>query len=132
MSVFNYKTGLGNSSAYQVSAVPCVIRDEITHTGGGSSVQPVQEVNFTNVTNFIQISSSGDLNVGFSSLGITANENYFTIPAGVSDVYYWRVSSVYLQKTGSTNSRDYAIIAGLTTVPAAELSNNWSGSAGVG
>ncbi len=132
MSVFNYKTGLGNSSAYQVSAVPCVIRDEITHTVGPNTVQPVQEVNFTNVTNFIQISSSGDLNVGFSSLGITANENYFTIPAGVSDVYHWRVSSVYLQKTGSVGNRDYAIIAGLTTVPAAELSNNWSGSAGVG
>ncbi len=128
MSVFNYKTGLGNSSAYQVSAVPCIVRGVAPHSGS----QPVQEINFTNVTNFIQISSSGDLNVGFSSLGITANENYFTIPAGVSDVYHWRVSSVYLQKTGAAGDRDYAIIAGLTTVPAAELRNNWSGSAGVG
>ena len=132
MSVFQYKTGLGNSSAYQVSAVPCVIRDEITHTGGPNTVQPVQEVNFTNVTNFIQISSSGDLNVGFSSLGITANENYFTIPAGLSEVYHWRVSSVYLQKTGSASNRNYEIRAGVTLIDSAELSNNWSGSAGVG
>tara|TARA_Y100000385_G_scaffold199369_1_gene206447 strand:- start:318 stop:701 length:384 start_codon:yes stop_codon:yes gene_type:complete len=127
MSVFNYKTGLGNSSAYQVSAVPCIVRGVALASG-----TPVREVNFTNVTNFIQISSSGDLNVGFSSLGITANENYFTIPAGVSDVYHWRVSSIYVQKAGSGGNRDYAIIAGLTTVPAADLSNNWSGSAGVG
>jgi len=129
MSVFQYKTGLGNSSAYQVSAVPCVIRD--TAPGGGTPA--VKEVNFTNVTNFIQISSSGDLNVGFSSLGITANDNYFTIPAGLSDIYDWRVSSIYVQKAAAGGSGvPYAIIAGLTTVPAAELSNNWSGSAGVG
>ena len=129
MSVFQYKTGLGNSSAYQVSAVPCVVRG----TAAGGSSPPVQEVNFTNVTNFIQISSSGDLNVGFSSLGITANENYFTIPAGVSDIYHWRVSSIYVQKASSGSPGvPYAIIAGLTTVPAADLSNNWSGSAGVG
>ena len=126
MSVFNYKTGLGNSSAYQVSAVPYVIR-------GSTTATDVYEANFTNVTNFIQISSSGDLNVGFSSLGITANENYFTIPAGVSDIYHWRVSSIYVQKASSGSPGvPYAIIAGLTTVPAAELSNNWSGSAGVG
>ena len=129
MSVFNYKTGLGNSSAYQVSAAPCAIRGIAPHAGG----KPVQEVNFTNVTNFIQISSSGDLNVGFSSLGITANDNYFVVSEGLSSIYHWRASSIYVQKAGAGSSdRDYAIIAGLTTVPAADLSNNWSGSAGVG
>ena len=129
MSVFQYKTGLGNSSAYQVSAAPCVISGTALHSGA----QPIQEVNFTNVTNFIQISSSGDLNVGFSSLGISANDNYFVVSEGLSNIYYWRASSIYVQKAGSgTKNRNFAIIAGLTTIPAAELSNNWSGSAGVG
>ena len=130
MSVFNYKTGLGNSSAYQVSAVPCVVRGVAPHDGG---TKPIQEINFTNVTNFIQISSSGDLNVGFSSLGITANNNFFVASEGLSTIYHWRVSSIYVQKAGSgASDRDYAIIAGLTTIAASELTNNWSGSAGVG
>jgi len=124
MSVFNYKTGLGNSSAYQVSAVPYIIRGSITGSG-------VYETNFTNVTNFIQVSASAPLKIGFSSLGVTTNENYFVIPEGVSDIYYWRVASLYLQRTGS-GSRSYEIRAGVTTIAADELSNNWSGSAGVG
>jgi hypothetical protein len=126
MSVFNYKTGLGNSSAYQVSAVPYIIR-------GSTSATNVYEANFTNVTNFIQISASGPLRIGFSSLGVTANENYFVTPEGVSDIYYWRVASLYLQKTGSGGgNRSFEIRAGVTTIAASELSNNWSGSAGVG
>jgi len=129
MSVFQYKTGLGNSSAYQVSAVPCVISGNAT--GGGTPA--VQEINFTNVTNFIQISASEDLNVGFSSLGISANDNYFVVSEGLSNIYHWRASSIYVQKAGSgAAGMAFKIIAGLTTIPAAELSNNWSGSAGVG
>jgi hypothetical protein len=124
MSVFNYKTGLGNSSAYQVSAVPYIIRDSTTSN-------EVYEANFTNVTNFIQVSASGPLRIGFSSLGVTANENYFVTPEGVSDIYYWRVASLYLQKEGG-GSRNFEIRAGVTTIAADELSNNWSGSAGVG
>ena len=125
MSVFNYKTGLGNSSAYQVSAVPYIIR-------GSTSNADVYEVNFTNVTNFIQISASAPMKIGFSSLGITANDNYFVTPEGVSDIFYWRVTSLYLQKEGAGSTRSYEIRAGVTTIAADELSNNWSGSAGVG
>jgi len=130
MSVFQYKTGLGNSSAYQVSAVPCVIRGTALYSSG---TRPIQEVNFTNVTNFIQISSSGPLKVGFSSLGISANNNYFEVSEGLSNIYHWRASSLFFKHTSSpTADRNFAIIAGLTTVDSAELSNNWSGSAGVG
>jgi len=124
MSVFQYKTGLGNSSAYQVSAVPYITRSS---TSGAD----IYEANFTNVTNFIQVSASAPLKIGFSSLGISANSNYFVIPTGLSDIYDWRVSSLYVQREG-TGPRDFEIRAGVTTIPAAELSNNWSGSAGVG
>ena len=123
MSVFNYKTGLGNSSAYQVSAVPYIIR-------GTLSNNDVTEISFPNVTNFIQIYASKALLVGFSSLGISANDNYFQIDAGVSDIYHWRLSSLFIQRTlGGTT---YEIRAGVTLIDSAELSNNWSGSAGVG
>ena len=123
MSVFQYKTGLGNSSAYQVSAVPYIIR-------GTLSTNAITEISFTNVTNFIQIYTSQILKVGFSSLGISANENYFQIAAGLSDIYHWRLSSLFIQRT--TGGTTYEIRAGVTLIDAAELSNNWSGSAGVG
>lgn len=122
MSVFQYKTGLGNSSAYQVSAVPYIIR--------GSLTADITEISFPNVTNFIQIYTSQILKVGFSSLGISASENYFQIAAGLSDIYHWRLSSLFIQRT--TGGTTYEIRAGVTLIDSAELSNNWSGSAGVG
>ena len=128
MSVFNYKTGLGNSSAYQVSAVPYIIRGSITGSG-------VYETNFTNVTNFIEIFTAAgpDLRIGFSSLGIKkpTGTNYILHSAGTSEIYGWRVTSLFLlrETAGTVN---YEIRAGLTTIAASELANNWSGSAGVG
>ena len=123
MSVFQYKTGLGNSSAYQVSAVPYIIR--------GSLTADITEISFPNVTNFIQIYANKALLVGFSSLGISANDNYFQIDAGVSDIYHWRLSSLFIKRAISTTTT-YEIRAGVTLIDSAELSNNWSGSAGVG
>tara|TARA_R100001463_G_scaffold132000_1_gene192356 strand:- start:379 stop:750 length:372 start_codon:yes stop_codon:yes gene_type:complete len=123
MSVFQYKTGLGNSSAYQVSAVPYIVR-------GTLSSNDVTEISFSNVTNFIQIYASKAIKVGFSSLGISANDNYFQIDAGVSDIYHWRLSSLFIQRTAGSTT--YEIRAGVTLIDSAELSNNWSGSAGVG
>jgi hypothetical protein len=71
------------------------------------------------------------LNVGFSSLGISSSNNYFTVAAnGETTIYYWRVSSVFVQGVGGTVPIE--IHAGLTTVSDLELTNNWSGSVGVG
>lgn len=132
MSTFQYKSGLGNSASYQVSSIPYIVRSSTTNND-------VKEINFTNVTNFIQISASGDLKVGFSSLGVNPGDNYFITPAGLSKIYDWRVTSLFFKRLatgggggGPPPNIDFAIIAGVTTVDSAELSNNWSGSAGVG
>ncbi len=126
MSVFQYKTGLGNSSAYQVSAIPFLKRQNIT--------TDITQITFPQVTKFIKIvntSGSRALNVGFSSLGISASSNYFTVAANSeSAIYYWRVSSIFVQGVGG--SVPIEIHAGLTTVSDLELTNNWSGSVGVG
>lgn len=126
MSVFQYKTGLGNSAAYQVSAIPFLKRQTITTV--------ITQITFPQVTKFIKIvntSSTKALNVGFSSLGISASSNYFTVAANSeSAIYYWRVSSIFVQGVGG--SVPIEIHAGLTTVSDLELTNNWSGSVGVG
>lgn len=124
MSVFQYKSGLGNSAAYQVSARPYILRG--TTTGGST----VDQISFDSVTNFIQVSSSGDVRLGFSELGVTTSDNYFVLNAGVSDIYDWRITSVFLSGSGATV--DYEIRAGVTTISSTELTTNWSGSAGIG
>lgn len=126
MSVFQYKTGLGNSSAYQVSAIPFILRQTIPTS--------VTQITFPKVTKFIKIVNSHNsrtLNVGFSSLGISASSNYFTVAANSeSAIYYWRVSSIFVLGVGGPVPIE--IHAGLTTVSDLELTNNWSGSVGVG
>jgi len=136
MSTFQYKSGLGNSASYQVSSIPYLLK-------GSTSNDTIIEIAFPNVTNFIEIftaAGSPDLRIGFSSLGIRKSPspvgtNYILHSAGTSDIYDWRVASLFLLRNpsgGSGGTVNYEIRAGLTTVDSAELSNNWSGSAGVG
>jgi len=134
MSVFQYRSGLGNSASYQVSSIPYLLKgNQITNN-------TIVEIAFPNVTNFIEIftaAGSADLRIGFSSLGIRkspspAGTNYILHSAGTSEIYDWRVTSLFLQRNGSSGTVDYEIRAGLTTIAGSDLSNNWSGSAGGG
>jgi len=136
MSVFQYRSGLGNSASYQVSSIPYLLK------GSRITNDTIVEIVFPNVTNFIEIfttAGSGDLRIGFSSLGIQksapAGTNYILHSAGTSEIYGWRVTSLFLQRQATAPTAvtvDYEIRAGLTTIAASELANNWSGSAGVG
>ena len=127
MSVFQHRSGLGSSAAYQVSAIPFLVRQDLS---GGV----ITQITFPKVTKFIKIvnsSGSRTLDVGFSSLGISSSSNYFTIgTSSASAIYYWRVSSIFVKGVGGSVAIE--IHAGLTTVSDLELTNNWSGSAGVG
>jgi hypothetical protein len=133
MSVFQYRSGLGNSASYQVSSIPYLLK------GSQITNNTIVEIAFPNVTNFIEIftaAGSGDLRIGFSSLGIRkspspAGTNYILHSAGTSEIYDWRVTSLFLLRE-SSGIVNYEIRAGLTTIAGSELSNNWSGSAGVG
>lgn len=133
MSAFQYRSGLGSSAAYQVSAIP-FLKKQTSSLSAGS----IYEFTFPQVTKFIKIvnkSSNRNFNVGFSSLGISSSNNYFTVAAGSeSAIYYWRVSSVFIEVDNSSGSGggSVEIHAGLTTVSDLELTNNWSGSVGVG
>ena len=71
------------------------------------------------------------MNVGFSYSGVDSSSNYFTVaPSSETAIYYWRVSSIFIKPT--VDPGDIEIHAGLTTVSDLELTNNWSGSVGVG
>ena len=81
MSVFQYRSGLGNSASYQVSSIPYLLK------GSRITDDTIVEIVFPNVTNFIEIftsSTSQALRIGFSSLGIKkpTGTNYICIQLG--------------------------------------------------
>lgn len=120
--------GLGHVGSYQVSGIPWVSSSVSVNGSNGSVV----EVAFPTVTKTLTIKnlSANPMRLGFSANGIAAN-NYYII--GGSEVFSadLRVSKIYL--IGNTTSATSAsIAAGLTGISSGQLSNNWSGSVGVG
>ena len=102
----------------------------------------IAELNFPFVTKFVTVvnehsGSSVKLRVGFSEKGITGSgapsqngDNYFILDNGESYTGEFRVSSVYIAGVGALCTA--SVIAGMTGIPAAKLSTNWSGTSGVG
>lgn len=139
MSVYNQgPPGLGHVGSYQSSGKPFVSGgiDVASATAGG---QPL-EISFPSVTRWIAIKNhdqniNNNVLVGSSVNGL-AGDNYFTVLYDRGDYrnnsqtprLELRVTKIYL--TGSSTEVD--VIAGLTGIETSQLSNNWSGSSGVG
>ena len=139
MSNFNYKSpGLGNVGSYQVSGRPfatgSLTAPELTGT-------PIK-VEFPYVTRWVKIipitgSSATHLRVGFSANGVK-NNNYFRILAGnnfnhetVSPApMELKVTELYFIGDNS-DTVEFDIVAGLTSIETSTIINNWSGSVGV-
>ena len=135
MAVFNYRAGLGNVGSYQASTKPYLSSSINVPVSGA-----VIEVEFPFVTQFVTISNAGVeavsdclMRFGFSETGLSGS-NYVNLNNGESYSADWRVTSVYLRVNDVTASLNAtaSIIAGLTNIEADQLSNNWSGSVGVG
>lgn len=148
MSYNQFSSGLGNSAAYQVSGKPyataSILVPELSN--------PPFPVEFPQVTKFFTVTNTKTganvpLRVGFSSLGVTGSaldaggspavpggsDHYFVLDNGESYTGEFRVSKLFLlgdEKSG--NTAQASVIAGLTSIRADELRNNWSGSSGVG
>jgi len=135
-------SGLGNSAAYQVGGVPYATASILTPV---LSEDPY-ELAFPNVTKFVTITNTTTgtnipLRVGFSALGVTGSaagappggsDHYFTLANGESYTGEFRVSRLYFLSDQAASAPTLSIIAGLTSIPSADLPSNWSGSAGVG
>jgi hypothetical protein len=130
MSIYNHvKAGLSNVGSYQASGIPWASSSLVAPAVGGTPL----EVDFSTVTKFIvvkNVSTSGSLRVGFSENGVNGT-NFFLLSNGESFAGDLRVSRVFLLSNNGTPVTA-SIVAGLTNISAADLPNNWSGSAGVG
>ena len=148
--------GLGKVGQYQTSGIPFVTGSVFVHKGGETPL----EVEFPAVSRFVTVTndatgSNKPLRVGFSALGVTGShpgrvnsaaapihENYFVLNNGESYTGEWRVARIYLlgankplEAEGAadvTFATTASIIAGLTGISPNQLTDNWSGSSGVG
>jgi len=121
--------GVGNSSAYMVSAIPFVSASIAVPASGSSPIV----VQFGQVTKFVTIKNSGaeTIRVGFSERGLTTSNNYVLLGTGESYTGDWKIVRLYARShTGVVSTLD--VVAGLTTIRGDYLSSNWSGSLGVG
>lgn len=126
-----HRPGIGNASSYQVSGIPWVSSSLIVPTSGSTPL----EITFPQVTKSIVVKnvSTGSvlMRVGFSANGVKNTNNYFLLSAGESFAEELKVTRIYLMSNNGT-PLTASIVAGLTNIPAVELTNNWSGSLGVG
>ena len=129
MSAYNFKPGLGDSSAYQVSGKPFI---------SGSTAGGTQKFEFPTVTQWVQVRNNdtgASCVVALSELALGGPANAIVLaPANVttnvatsSPIYDWKITEIWV-----STSNDVTIVAGLTGVNTLEITNNWSGSAGVG
>ena len=133
---FKYTFGLGHAGSYQVAAVP-YFTSSLTVPALG---QEPMVINFPSVSRFVVVSNTkpgSETNVpirfGASSAGVSGsvNNNYGILNNGESFEAEFRVSRLYIL-SDSTNEGSASVIAGLTRIGATHLTDNWSGSSGVG
>jgi len=128
-----HRPGIGNAASYQVSGIPWVSSSLAVPASGST----VLEISFPQVSKSIIVKnvSTGSglrlMRVGFSENGVKNSSNFFLLSAGESFAADLKVTKVYLMSNDGT-ALTASVTAGLTNIPATELVNNWSGSAGVG
>ena len=138
------KPGLNHVPAYQQSAIPYVTRsitDECGAHGGGAA--NVVKVQFPFVTRFFTIKcpagSTGNLRFGFTQLGVlgalgahsttSTNNNYFVVKKD-TDTPRLELRCTELFFVGDGLASGFEIVAGLTTIPASNMSGMLTGSNG--
>ena len=138
MSTFNkYKSGLGNSAAYQVSGKPFFSSSAVPASGS----QPTYwKIEFPAVTKEITITNNSsqtneEVRIAMSSNGLNNTvKNYFlkhSSKDGVGAVTFnIKATEIYIMSDGS-HTPEVSIYASLTGISTEDIVNNWSGSSGV-
>ena len=126
---------LNDASSYQVSSKP-FFKGEIV------ADNVLRSIEFPAVTNWIHIRNSNvsrtndGPRISFSENGQDTN-NYFVSVSSPSvqdtspQILYVKVTKLYY-KSNTGGNQSFDVIAGLTNIPTGSLTNNWSGSVGVG
>ncbi len=133
MSTYNIpRPGLSNVGSFQTSGKPFVTGGLVVPALGSTPLQ----VSFDSVTKKVIFINTGteDMRIGFSSAGVSGS-NYVLVNKkqgnthGILELEV-KCTSIFLLSAGTSGTADVAVE--LTNIPASDLLNNWSGSAGVG
>lgn len=131
MATYNYKSGLGNSAAYQVSGIPYVTGAiDVTADGKGG----VFTLSFPSVTSWVTVSIADNQTcaIGFTSGGVESANRFLVKGPAVTPRLEVKVTELHL----SGSSTDVSVMAGLTYIDITQIDNssvspagtNWSGS----
>jgi hypothetical protein len=136
MSSYQYTYGLGHVPSFQTSARP-FFTASLTVPASGS--EPL-EISFYSVSRFVVITNDLDasstptpIRFGASANGVKGleNNNYGLLKNGQSFEAEFKLIRVYLM-SDTANEASASVIAGLTGIDKQHLSQNWTGSSGVG
>lgn len=136
MSSYKYTYGLGHVPSFQTSARP-FLTASLTVPASGS--EPL-EISFYSVSRFVVITNDLDasstptpIRFGASANGVKGleNNNYGLLKNGQSFEAEFKLITVYLM-SDTANEASASVIAGLTGIDKKHLSQNWTGSSGVG
>jgi hypothetical protein len=133
---FKYTYGLGHVPSYQASAVPYLTSSLVVPASGSTPLEIFLPAvsRFVVITNNTPASSTNvPMRFGFSSNGVSGveNNNYGILNNQESFEAEFRVTRVYLM-TDTVSECTGSVVAGLTRISSTHLSDNWSGSSGVG
>lgn len=133
---FKYTFGLGHVPSYQVSCRPFFTSSLVVPASGSEPL----EISFDSVSRFIVVTNNTSISgpsvpirFGASSNGVKGleNSNYGILQNGQSFEGEFKLTKIYLM-SDTINQATASVIAGLTGIESNHLSNNWSGSLGVG
>ena len=126
MTVYNFKSGLGNTAAFQVSGIPFVT--------GALDASTMTRIKFPSVTSWVTVGNFGNdfLVFGFSEEGTDFDRGFGLVSGSTSPVYDLKVTEIWL-----SGSDTVTVMAGLTSIENGAIDNvtlspsgsNWSGSA---
>lgn len=100
--------------------VPSYLASGLPYVTASSATSTPLKVNFPFVTKFITVRAGGNLDVGFSSLGV-AGANHYTMANGDYLTFDVRVKEMYFKKPSGGGSVSFFIMAGLTGIPTASV-----------
>jgi len=139
MPEFQYKAGLHNVGSYQVSGTPYVTGSLIAPSG--NAAQPL-EITFPSVTQRIQIHNNNStyaIKIGFSANGVKSSNHWLveehSTNGKTADRLEMKVKTdkIYLISADATHTvGNIYILAELTGITGYKLTENYSGSAGIG
>tara|TARA_R100000808_G_C2144965_1_gene152720 strand:- start:979 stop:1413 length:435 start_codon:yes stop_codon:yes gene_type:complete len=131
-SFLSHNVGLYNVGSYQVSSEPFLTSSIIAPAS-----LDVISVEFPKVTKFIVIrnlrpgsQTSAPLRFGFSENGV-GRAQYITLFNDESFTADYKVTKMFI-RADIAHAATGAIYAGMTGIPASQLTHNWTGSKGVG